>query len=260
MKSYDTYYYSDLLNDDFANTNIESKPLPDDFKYFHESKFYHFVANTIYFLIAKPFIFFYRKLVWRHKIIGKDKFKIKGGYFIYGNHTQRTADAVIPNSFSYPRRNYIIVNNDAFAIPYIKTIVSMVGGVPLSDKITHKKELLHFIKESINLDRIITIYPEAHIWPYYTKIRPFEATSFKYPAKFNSPVFAFTNCYQKKGRRKRPQIITYIDGPFYPDMNLSLNDRALKLRNEVYDAMTSRTLKYSTYEFVNYIYKEKTDK
>ncbi len=253
MKHEDIYYYSDLINDDFASAQINSKPLPDNFRYFHKNPFYHLAANFIYFCIAKPYIFIYRKLVWHHTFINRKSLNIKGGYFLYGNHTQSTADAFIPNGLKFHKRNYIIVNNDAFAIPFIKTIVSMLGGIPLSDKIAHKKEFFLFVKDAVENNKSVTIYPEAHIWPYYTKIRPFESTSFKYPSKFNKPVFAFTNCYQKRIIGKKPKIKTFIDGPFYPDMSLPLNERTEKLRDEIFKAMTKRSSENSNYEFVKYI-------
>ena len=58
------------------------------------------------------------------------------------------------------------------------------------------------------------IYPEAHVWPYYTKIRPFISASFKYPTKLDAPSFSMTTTYQKRKRGKRPKMVVYIDGPF----------------------------------------------
>lgn len=261
MKHKDVYYYTDLVNDDFASAQIKSRPLPDDFKYFHHNIFYKILADFIYFAFAKPGIFIYRKLVWHHKFVNHKALKIaKKGAFYYGNHTQSTADACIPNGFRYAQRNFIVVNNDAFAIPFLKTIVGMLGAIPLSEKLSHKKELFRFIEDaSTRQNKSITIYPEAHIWPYYTKIRPFSAGSFKYPARFNKPVFTFTNCYQKRKWSKKANIVTFIDGPFWPDMELDINDRAQKLRDEVYEAMTKRAEKYSTYQVVKYIKVDKKE-
>lgn len=64
------------------------------------------------------------------------------------------------------------------------------------------------------------IYPEAHIWPFYTGIRPFPDTSFRYPVQQKLPVFCLTNTYQRRGKSHIPQIVTYLDGPFYPDAEL----------------------------------------
>lgn len=255
MKHQDVYYYSDLLNDDFASAKITSKPLNPNFKYQSNNIFFKIWAFFIYYLIAKPYIFFYRKLVWRHKYVNKKIFKGVSGGFIYGNHTQSTADALIPMGI-FRKRNYIIVNNDAFAIPGLNLILRGLGGVPLTDSIRQKKQLLNFI-EKASQNSFITIYPEAHIWPYYTKIRPYLDQNFKYPAHFNRPVFTFTNCYTKRKFGKKPRLTTYFDGPFYPNLDLKINDRAHDLRELCYSAMCDRANRYSTYEMVQYIYKTK---
>ena len=98
----------------------------------------------------------------------------------------------------------------------------------------------------------MTIYPEAHIWPYYTKIRPFEAVSFKYPVALDVPVYALTNTYhQRKKGSDRVNIITYIDGPFYPDKSLKPKERQQVLRNQVYECMVERS-RESDYEVICY--------
>ena len=98
---------------------------------------------------------------------------------------------------------------------------------------------------------MISVYPEAHIWPYYSKIRNFVSTSFKYPVKFNKPVFSFTTTYkERKGRR--PKITVYIDGPFYPNKNLNTKKAQEELRNVVYDKMCERA-KNTDVEYYKYI-------
>lgn len=95
------------------------------------------------------------------------------------------------------------------------------------------------------------IYPEAHIWPYYTKIRPFKDSSFRYPVQYQCPVICFTNTYQKRKHSKKPQIVTYVDGPFYPDAKLRGKEQKADLRNRVYEQMKERssrnTLVLATY-------------
>lgn len=98
------------------------------------------------------------------------------------------------------------------------------------------------------------IYPEAHVWPYYTKIRPFGEAAFTYPVIENTPVYSFTVTYHKK--RIRTKMICYVDGPFYPKNNLSQKEASKALRNEVYEAMVRRSKK-NTYEKIKYVKKER---
>ena len=47
-------------------------------------------------------------------------------------------------------------------------------------------------------------------------------------------------------------MTTYIDGPFYPDMSLSLKERRKTLRDEVYAQMCKRS-ELSDVEVIKYI-------
>ena len=104
----------------------------------------------------------------------------------------------------------------------------------------------------------IVVYPEAHLWPYYTQIRNFPATSFRFPVKYNKPVFTFTTVYLKHKKQTKPKIEIYVDGPFYPNQNLSDKDAQKELRNKVFDALNKRA-QLSNYEHVKYVKRSKND-
>lgn len=251
-------YYNDLKNDDFSGTHITAAPLKDSYKYLHKNPFWFLASNFIYFIIAKPVFFLITKLICHQKHANKKvmrKAKKTGG-IVYGNHTTLLADAFVPNLIFSFRRNYIVVSPETTSIRGIRTLVAMLGAMPLTEKLTLKKKFIKAMRYHLDKKKLITIYPEAHIWPYYTKIRPFDDTSFKYAALFDKPVFALTNCYQKRKLGSKPKIITYYDGPFYPKPEYNTKENAKYLRDLVYQAMVERTEKYSTYEYVQYIQKE----
>ena len=103
------------------------------------------------------------------------------------------------------------------------------------------------------------IYPEAHIWPFYTKIRNFPDSSFKYPVEYGTPVFCFTNVYKKRKFFKTPQMVTYIDGPFFADSSLSPRENRSFLRNMVFKAMCERS-KLNEVEMIKYLKMENDEK
>ena len=248
-------YYSDPINDDFANTPIGGSTPPKGFRYLHKNIFYRFFAFVLYHLILTPFIFLFLKPFYRIRIIGKEKIKsVKGGYYVYGNHTAKLTDAIHPTMISFPKKSYILVNPDATSVPVLRTIVQMLGGIPLYDDFHLKKECLRTIHKRVEDKNCIFIYPEAHIWPYCTWIRPFPDLSFRYPAKSNTPVFACTTVFSKRKFlfQSIPKYTYYLDGPFYPDENLSVKENQKRLRDQVYKAMTERS-KLSTYEKVKYL-------
>ena len=115
--------------------------------------------------------------------------------------------------------------------------------------------MVHFleaIKNKISKNNSITIYPEAHIWPYYTKIRPFKDVSFKYPVSLDVPAFCITNTYVARGKKKdKIKMVTYVDGPFFPNKNLKLKDAQKDLRDRIYNTMVERS-KNSNIEYIKY--------
>ena len=135
----------------------------------------------------------------------------------------------------------------------------MLGAIPIPSDIKAMKNFLATIEEKIKNKNSITIYPEAHIWPYYTKIRPFKAVSFKYPVKLNAPTYCITNTYQSYGRHNNKiQLVSYVDGPFYPNEELPLKERQQDLRDRVYEKMVERS-KNNNVEHIKYVKIEKNE-
>ena len=187
-----------------------------------------------------------------NKIINRKIVKnLKDGYFMYGNHTQNIADALIPSMISFPKDTYVIVHPNNVSMPYLGKITPSLGAIPLPDDLPATKNFIECITYRADQKKAICIYPEAHIWPYYTKIRPFKDTSFRYPVDLNKPIIVFTNVYLKRKSSKRVKIVTYIDGPFYPNSNVFKKDAKKELRDKVYNAMTERS-KLNNIEFIKY--------
>ena len=250
-----TIYYSDELNDDFASLGIKKKPLGDDFEYIHKNILWNTCSFVIYRMIAQPLVFVFVKVAHRQRFKNRKVLKTarKTGAFIYANHTNMLLDAFVPNIVKRRKRGYILVGPDTTSIPGLKNIVEMVGAIPLGQTLSENKEMLECINHRIAKNKgFITIYPEAHIWPYYTGIRDFKAGSFSYPCYTDTPVFAMTNCYQKKLIGKHPKVVTFVDGPFYPDKNLPMKERKEKLRKQCYDTMVKRAKENSTYSYIVY--------
>ena len=134
-------------------------------------------------VFSMPIKYLYAKIKFKIKFIGKEKLKAhkKEGFFIYANHTQVFADTFIPSLANYPKRNFLIVNPENISMKGLKTLVEMLGAIPIPGTKEAMKNFLEAIKYRINKKSSITIYPEAHIWPYYTKIRPFKSVSFFFP-------------------------------------------------------------------------------
>lgn len=252
------YYYSDEVNDDFANTSIHKKVIDENFKYYDDSLWGRFCKFFIYRIIANPLIFLYLKLIVR--VSYKNKKCLRGykkqSCFIFGNHTGYVCDAFSPTYISFPRSADVVVNSDATSIKGLAGLILDLGALPIPDDFHFMPRFVDAMDRAVKKRHWIAVYPEAHIWPYYTKVRPFKSVSFRYPVKYGAPVFSYTMTYNKKKIGKKPKRVVYIDGPFFPDPSLNQKQAADKLRNEVYAAMC-KSAEHSNYSYVDYVYKPK---
>lgn len=250
-------YYTDELNDEFSTAIIEPIKIDGNFKYLQNSLFKRFTHFFWYRIIAHPVAFLYTKIKFGHKIENANLLKKarKTGYFLYGNHTQDIGDAFIPNMLDKAKDKYVIVHPNNVSIPGIGKVAVSLGALPLPDDLAAFRNFSAAIETRIKQKKAVVIYPEAHIWPYYTDIRPFVDTSFQYPIKYGVPVFCFTNTYQKRKNPKKPRIVTYIDGPFFPDDAIPPKERRRDLRDRIYACMCERAKK-SDCIIIQYIKKE----
>ena len=250
-------YYEDELNDEFSKSSIEPRIIDENYKYVHKNPLWNLCSFVLQNILSVPIKILYAKIKFRIKYIGKEKIQPyrNEGYFIYGNHTQPFADTFIPSIPMYPKRNFLIVNPVNISLKGTGTLVEMLGAMPIPSNKSAMKNFLEAIKQKMNKGYAITIYPEAHIWPYYTKIRPFKDVSFKYPIQLKKPAFCITNTYQSYGKNnKKIRIVSYIDGPFFPNKELTLKEQQKELRNKIYNCMDERS-KNSNIEHIKYIKK-----
>ena len=253
MEKRKVIYYRDLLHDEFSTAVIRAKKIDDSYVYDHKGPLWAIHRFFWYRAVATPLAYLYVKLSLRQKTVGREKWKPYGktGFYIYGNHTQQVGDPLTPNVFLFPKNVSFIVHPNNVSMPVLGRINPVLGAVPLPDTMGAYRRFLACVRDRIRRGHAVVIYPEAHIWPYYTKIRPFPDDSFTYPAKGNTPVFSFVNTYQR-GKGRRVRMITYIDGPFLPDASLSLAARKKDLRDRVYKAMCERA-KLSDVEVIQYL-------
>ena len=251
-------YYEDELNDEFSTMKITPIPIDEHYDYGGNSFFWHFRRFLFYRLFAMPLAFLYLKLKYRHKIINRAVLKPwqKGAFFIYGNHTNILSDPLVPTFVSFPKSVFVVVHPNNVSIPHIGQKMRLLGALPLPDNFAAAKNFMRTMEMRVKAKCSVCIYPEAHIWPFYTKIRPFPDTSFKYPVLYKIPAFCFTNVYQKRHFSKNPRMITYVDGPFFADASLSAKEQRKALRDAVYEKMCQRSL-LNNVELIKYI--KKTD-
>lgn len=250
--------YKDPVNEDYACTDISNKKIKGDFLYVHKNKFWRMCSNIIYHIIAKPIVGLVAKVnrgvrVENKKVLKKLK---KTGYFIYGNHTSKF-DGVIPQTCLCKQKAYIIANSDAVSIPGIQNLVMMLGTIPVPSDPASAINFQNAIEKRYKQNRVIAIYPEAHIWPFCQIIRPFGETSFSYPAKLNAPLIAMVTVYRKQRHnsplKSKPRATIILSEPIYPNPLFSQKENMKYLRDQVYDFMVKTSEKANKVDYISYV-------
>lgn len=252
-----TVYYTDERTDEFSSAEIETRRIDESYRYIDPRPGWKAARFIAYRLFAMPAAFLYCKLALQARFENRQVLRKAGktGCFVYGNHTQQVGDPFLPNLALFPKSVYMIVHPNNVSMPVLGKITPYLGALPLPSNIKAMRSFLDAIRTRIEEGSFIMVYPEAHIWPYYTGIRDFPATSMKYPVELDVPSFALTTTYHRRRFGRKPRTVTYLDGPFYPDHSLPPRARAQALRDEIYKTMVRRSQE-SDYEYIRYVKKE----
>ncbi len=265
MKPKKTVIYHDALNDDFAGTNIKQKPFPKKFKYIHPHNPVWFLFSALlYYVIAVPLFFLVSKIGYGVKVKGRKnlrRLRLRGCFF-YGNHTQISDAWNVQAHIAWGKRSFIVANPDAISIPFVRWIVMMLGCLPVPDE-PHHKDFVEAVGYHIKKRHGVIIYPEAHIWPYSTHIRPYDDQSFVYPATLGAPVVALCTTYRAPllfPNRRPPRMTIHVSQPIYPDMEKSLPERKKELRDRVYEFMLDYSCEDENVEYIRYVKAKEEDR
>lgn len=251
-----TFYYSNELHDDFASTrSISGREIDENFPYFH-GRLWNFAASVIYRLLVTPLVFLFCKLYYGVRIRGRAHLRgLKGGYYLYANHTQHAADAFLPTLVAFPTRCHVVTEASAVSLPGLGNLVQMLGAIPLPTDPHGLRRFAGVLDRRIKQGRAVCIYPEAHIWPYYTHIRPFPSGSFAYPVHSGVPAVPYTVTYRPRRilKKRHPNITVYIGEPVYPAAGAPARQERQRLRDEVYEFMNDTAERIDQPEFIRYV-------
>lgn len=255
-----TIYWSDELNDDFDEVGLKRPEVPQGYKY-KRNFIYNFFGAILYHIIAKPILAIYC-LCKGIRVKNKKNLKIlKGqGAYLFSNHTAITDVFKFQSLvFFFGRRVNILGYSDSLSMPVVRGIVKMLGylPVPLKGDIKNLLALSDACDYYVEKKQYILIYPEAHIWPYYTKIRNFQSGSFTYPAKYLTPVVPVVTVWRKPKIGKKPKQTIIFGTPIFPKDGLSVNDNKDFLHADCLKQMKEISESNQQFEYIKYIKKEK---
>ena len=250
MKKKKEYYYQSF-DEDIVESNNQDYQIPEDYQWIKKGWLYK-LSSSIFYSLAYVFGLIYCRIFLHVRISNTKVLKSyrKQGYFLYGNHTQPIGDVFIP-AIVTKKRIYTIADKANLGVTGIGPLLPKIGILPIGNSMSQMKKLWEAVKKRIEEKKCVVIYPEAHVWPYYTNIRPFSDTAFKFPVDCQVPSFCITTTYYQRKYFKKPGIVIYVDGPFVPDNTIQPKEAQQKLWEEISKTMQNRS-KHSTYQYINY--------
>ncbi len=263
-KSERVFYYASEEDDPIKTDEQEKKVevgLPEGYE-FIPKHWWMRVWSAILYRVFWVFGQWYERRYWGVKVYGREKLKqARGvGYVIYANHTNPFHDVFGP-AVAADRRIFTIISPVNLKVPGIGPMLPLIGGLPLGKSRDEKRAFNEAVDKRLAQKKCLVVYPEAHVWPYYTGVRKFPAgdRSFKYAVRNGVPVFTMTTTYHKRKNKKRgdlPRMDVYLDGPWWPDETKPEEENRADLASKAYDSMVKYSKK-STYEYFKYKKKDK---
>ena len=250
-------YYHDELRDDFNELGLDRPKVPEGYKYKRTNPINNFFSAILYHGIAKPCIGLYC-LCHGIKVKGRRNLKeLHGsGAFIYSNHVSISdVFKFQAKVFFFGRRVNILGYSDTLSMPFVRNLARALGYLPLPLKgdLKNMIALGEAFDFYIKKKQYIVIYPEAHIWPYYTHVRPFRNGSFAYPAKCHAPILPVVTTWRKPLIGKVARQTVNILEPIFPREDLDENENKNYLHEECLKAMQSFADNESQYEYIKYV-------
>ena len=214
--------------------------IKDDYEYVCNSFIFNLISNIIYFPVALIVIIL-DKILFGFKI--EDEFNVlrDTGFVSISNHVH-VMDSTMIALVYFPNRVYFPTIQNNFKIPFIRHLIRILYAMPIPDKKNQKERFYNQINGALKKNKIVQMYPEGSMWPYYDEIRNFKYGAFKMAVDANKPIQPIKFVYRKpkglyKLYKKKDCITAVVLKPVYPNNKLNRRDRIDDLRKRVINVM-----------------------
>lgn len=166
--------------------------------------------------------------------------KIKGGVVTVSNHIHVLDIAMVVQAIS-PRNIFVPTVKTNLGIFLLRHVIKGLGGVPIPDKPNAYKAFNEQMTRLLTKGRVVHIYPEGILYPYYTKgIRRFRRGAFKMAYDANVPIVPMVFTFRKsKGLRritnKCPLLTLHVLEPVYPDTEKPSKEEVNRLTDHCFN-------------------------
>jgi 1-acyl-sn-glycerol-3-phosphate acyltransferase len=265
-KNKEKIFYYESESTDFLKMGEGTPSIDGNYEYIKRGLFDKVRYFVYYRLIATPVAFLYTKLRFGERYVGRGKIRAylrhanrtgSSGAFLVGNHTQPVADAFTPNMLSYPTRNYTVIHPSNLNMPVLGGALVYLGGLPTPTSLKGARGFSLAVEECIKDGKAVTLYPEAHVWPFFTGVRHIEPEALRLAARLGAGVFTFTRVYRR--RLFGIGCTVYVDGPFFAQADVGVKEGAETLARRIEEVMKKRS-EGSVDTGYRYVKKDQEDK
>lgn len=234
--------YENLKSDDHVchSWSILDFKLDDYYEYISSNLLLNLISTIIILPIAL-ILYIFDKIFLGFKIENKENIIKDSGFISVSNHIHYL-DCTFIGLINIPARVYYPTIQDNFKIPFVRHLIKVLYAIPIPKEKKHKEKFYKEINVALQNGKIVHMYPEGSLWPYYENIREFKYGAFKMAVEANVPVqpikFTFENPEGiQKFYKKKKCIHAKVLKPIYPDNSLEYKKRIETLHNEVYQSI-----------------------
>ena len=158
------------------------------------------------------------------KNLKKYKTQLKDGCITVCNHVFHLdylclIIGIRPNFQYYPAWNSKLLDKD-------RHLVNLTGGIPVPDTLSGLKKFFQAFESHIDNKAWIHFFPEAAMWPFYQKIRPFKKGAFILADKKDIPILPMAFKFRNPSKlasffgAKEPFVTLCIGEPIHVDKSI----------------------------------------
>ena len=214
--------------------------IKDNYHYIPTSFIFNLFSNILYIPIGL-LLFIINYLLYGYKIENKHKILKNTGLVSISNHLH-PMDCTMIGLIYFPHRVYYPTLQSNFKIPFIRHLIRILYAIPIPTKENQKKSFYKQINSSLRNKKIIQMYPEGSLWPYYEEVRNFKYGAFKMAVEVNTPIQPIrfllvepTGIHKLYKRKK--SIHAIVLDPIYPNNDLEHDKRIEDLKKRTYEVM-----------------------
>ncbi|MCI5879248.1 MAG: 1-acyl-sn-glycerol-3-phosphate acyltransferase [Bacillales bacterium] len=233
------YNYNNLKEDEhvFHMWEVMNFNITDKYKFIKRNFIFNLISNIIFIPIG-ILLYIINKVLFGFEVIDKRKIIKDSGFVSVSNHIH-PMDCTMIGLIYYPKRVYYPTIERNFKIPFIRHLIRLLYAFPIPQNKKYKDNFYKDINNALNNNKIIQMYPEGSMWPYYENVRHFKTGAFKMAVDANKPIQPIKFLFEENNGiyslyKKKKCIVAKVLDPIYPNNNLEYSLRIEDLKERCY--------------------------